>query len=78
LEIASAALEIIGKGVRVCIEFSSMALDAGLISYGNPVLSIAGEDAGADTCLILTPEYSHNIFESKVHEIVCKPTFFSK
>lgn len=73
LEIISETLCMFSKGVKVCVEFSSMALDAGLIEYGKNVIAIAGEVSGADTALCLTPEHSHSILNTRIHEIICKP-----
>lgn len=73
LEIISETLCMFSKGVKVCVEFSSMALDAGLIEYGKAIIAIAGEISGADTALYLTPEHSHNILDTRIHEIICKP-----
>ena len=73
LELISETLCMFSKGVKVCVEFSSMALDAGLIQYGCPIISVAGEVVGADTALCITPQYSHNILKTRVHELICKP-----
>lgn len=73
VEIVANTLRMLGQGVKVCVEISIMALDAGLIPYGQPVLAIAGTGEGADTCVILTPSYASDLLETRIHEIVCKP-----
>ena len=35
--------------------------------------AIAGTGRGADTAVVLTPAHAQDLFELKVHEIVCKP-----
>ena len=50
-----------------------MALDAGLIPYGEEVISIGGSAKGADTALILTPAHSDMLFSTVIHEVICWP-----
>jgi hypothetical protein len=50
-----------------------MALDAGLIPYGKPVIALGGTGRGTDTASIITPGYSSSVLDTKIHEIVCKP-----
>ena len=73
LELISETLCMFSKGVKVCVEFSSMALDAGLIEYGKPIIAVAGEVSGCDTAMVLTPHHSHSILDTRIHEILCKP-----
>jgi hypothetical protein len=73
VEIIAHTLRMLGQGTKVCVEIAAMALDGGLIGYGSPVIGIGGSGRGADTALILSPGYSHSIFETRIHEILCKP-----
>ena len=73
VEIIANTLRMFGSGIKVCVEISAMALDAGLIPYGQPVIGIGGTLRGADTALILTPEYTSRILDTKIHEVICKP-----
>ncbi len=73
VEIIANTLRMLGQGVKVCVEISVMALDAGLIPYGRPVIAIGGSGRGADTAVILTPAYASNIMDAKIHEVLCKP-----
>ncbi|WP_031516337.1 pyruvate kinase alpha/beta domain-containing protein [Desulfofalx alkaliphila] len=75
-EIIASALRMFGQGTKVCIEVASMALDAGLIPYGEDVVAVAGTGDGADTALLLTPAHSNYFFDTKVREIICKPRDF--
>ena len=50
-----------------------MALDAGLVPYGKPIIAVGGSRSGADTAAVIVPEHSLNVFDLKVHEILCKP-----
>ncbi|MCR4402446.1 MAG: hypothetical protein NUW12_06640 [Firmicutes bacterium] len=72
-EIIAAALRMLGQGLKVCVEVSVMALDAGAVPYGERVVAVGGTSAGADTAAIIVPEHSNNIFGLRVEEILCKP-----
>lgn len=72
-EIIASTLRMLGEGVKVCVEVSSMALDAGLIPYGKDIIAVGGTERGADTALVITPAHSQDIFATKIKEIICKP-----
>ena len=72
-EIVAHTLRMFGQGVKTGIECSVMALDAGLIKFGERVIAIAGTGRGADTATVLTPNHSNHFFATKIHEIICKP-----
>lgn len=75
-EIIAQTLRMFGQGVKVCTEVAGMALDAGLIPFGQDVLAIGGSGTGADTAIIVVPAHSNNFFETKIREIICKPRDF--
>ncbi len=72
-EIIAHSLRMLGQGVKVCVEIGIMALDAGLIPYGTKIIAVAGSGRGADTAVVLTPAHSNAVFETQIHEILCKP-----
>lgn len=72
-EIIASSLRILGQGVKVCVEIACMALDAGLIPYGEEVVSVAGSVHGADTACVIVPAHSHQFFDTAVKEIICMP-----
>ncbi|NLJ85710.1 MAG: hypothetical protein GX322_04665 [Firmicutes bacterium] len=72
-EIMASALRMLGQGVKVCVEISIMALDAGLVPYGERIVAVGGTSSGADTAAIILPAHSNSIFDLKVEEILCKP-----
>lgn len=76
VEIMAHTLRMLGQGVKVAVEISVMALDAGLIPYGEDIIAIGGTAEGADTAVILTPSHAASIFETKIKEIICKPYEF--
>lgn len=75
-EIISDALRMFGQGTKVCVEISIMALDAGLIPYGEDIVAVAGSGRGADTALILRPAHANHILDTEIGEIICKPRCF--
>jgi hypothetical protein len=76
VEIISYALRMFGQGTKVCVEIAVMALDSGLIPYGEEVIAIGGSAEGADTAVIITPSHARDIFDTKIHQILCKPESF--
>jgi hypothetical protein len=73
VEMIAQTLRMFGQGTKVCVECSVMALDAGLIPYGEPIVALGGTGRGIDTVLILKPEHASSILDSQIHEIICKP-----
>lgn len=73
IEIVADTLRMFGQGTKVCVEVSTMALDAGKIPYNEPVIAVAGNGSGANTALILTPSYTNAILNTKIHQFICKP-----
>ncbi len=71
--ITSHTLRMLGQGVKVCTEISVMALDAGMIPYGEDIVAIGGTGRGADTCIIIRPAHSQDFFSTEIREIICKP-----
>jgi hypothetical protein len=68
-------LRMLGQGMKVAIEVSLMAADAGLISPDEEVIAIGGTARGADTAIVVKPAHAHNAFSLRVKEIICKPRF---
>jgi hypothetical protein len=66
-------LRMFGQGMKVAIEISIMAADAGLISPDEEVIAIAGTSRGADTAIVVKPAHAHDAFSLRVKEIICKP-----
>lgn len=61
------------QGMKVAVEVTLMAADAGLIGVDREVIAIAGTDKGADTCIVVKPSYSRKFLELEIREIVAKP-----
>lgn len=73
VELIAHTLRMISAGTKVCVEIGAMALDAGVIEYGKPVVCIGGTGGGADTACVVTPSYSSSLLESHINEFLCKP-----
>ncbi|MGB5157018.1 pyruvate kinase alpha/beta domain-containing protein [Desulfobacterium sp. N47] len=68
-------LRLFGQGVKVAVEVSIMAADAGALS-GSDVIAIGGTSKGADSALVLTPANQSDLFNMRIREIICKPRTF--
>ena len=66
-------LKMLGQGMKVGVEISLMAMDNGAVPYGEEIIAIGGCGHGADYATTLIPGHSHNLFETKVIDILCKP-----
>jgi hypothetical protein len=77
-EIMAQTLRIFGQGVKVAVEASVMALDAGLVPYGEDIISIGGTAEGVDAAIIIRPAHSNYFFKTEVREIICMPAVKSK
>lgn len=75
-QIVADALRMICAGMKVCVEIALMACDSGAIAYGKPVVCIAGTGRNADTACVITPAYSANLLETRVNDILCKPSLY--
>ena len=73
VEIMANTLRMFGQGVKVGVEISVMALDAGLIPYNTDIIAIGGTEEGADTAIVVRPAHAQYILETKILEIICKP-----
>jgi len=72
-EVIADALRIFGQGIKVVCEIAAMAADGGLVRTDEDIIAVAGSGRGADTAVVLAPANTHNFFDLKVREILCKP-----
>lgn len=73
VEIIAHTLRMLSAGVKVAVEISAMALDAGVVPYGKPCVAVGGTGRGADTAAVIMPAHSQDIFSTKIVDILCKP-----
>jgi len=71
--IIAQTLKLFGQGIKVCVEVAVMALDAGLIPHGEPVVAVGGSGRGADAALLLRPAHARDFFDTEILEFICKP-----
>ncbi|MBW2027480.1 MAG: hypothetical protein JRH06_02045 [Deltaproteobacteria bacterium] len=72
-ELIAQVLRLFGSGVKVGCEVTCMAVDAGLVASGKEVIAIGGSAKGADTAVVLKAANTHNFFDTRILEIICKP-----
>jgi hypothetical protein len=66
-------LRFFSQGMKVAVEVSIMALEAGLIPPRKEIVAVGGTDKGCDTAIVARPAYAHKIKEFRICEILCKP-----
>jgi hypothetical protein len=71
--IAETLRQIIGIGVKVCVECVLMVADIGLLDMQERVVAIGGTARGADTVCVIWPSHTSTFFDLKVSEIVASP-----
>ncbi len=72
-DVIAMTLRMFGQGMKVACEIAAMAADAGLVRTDEEVVAIGGTGRGADTAVVLQPDYVHRLFSLRVKEIICKP-----
>ena len=73
--IIASTLRLFCEGMKVAVEISCMAADAGYVPVDEDIVAIAGTGRGADTAILLEPKTSRNFFDIKIKEIIAKPTY---
>lgn len=73
VEIVANTLRMFGQGVKVGVEIATMALDSGLIPFGESIIAVGGTGRGADSAIIMKPAHAKDILNTKIEEIICKP-----
>ena len=74
-ELVANTLRMLCQGMKVCVEITAMAADAGLVPPSD-VIAVAGTGRGADTCCVIRANSSNRFFDIKVREIIAKPKEF--
>jgi len=72
-EIVAYTLRNFCEGMKVVCEIALMAADAGLVRTDEEAVVISGTGRGADTAVVLLPANTHDFFNLRVLEILCKP-----
>jgi len=72
-EIMAETLRTLSQGVKVAFEISVMAVDAGLVPYGEEIVAVGGTGKGADSACVVRPGHSNQVFETEILEVICRP-----
>ena len=72
-EIVAYTLRILGHGLKVAVEISLMAADAGLVRTDSDLIAVGGTGTGADTAAVIRPANVSRFFDLKVRAILCMP-----
>ena len=72
-QIIQDTLRMFCEGMKVAVEITAMAADAGLVRTDEEVVSIAGTGRGADTALVVRPAISRRLFNMRIERILAKP-----
>lgn len=72
-EIIADTLRVFGQGIKVVCEIAAMAADTGLVRTDEDIIAVAGSGHGADTAVVMRPANTHDFFDLKIKEILCKP-----
>lgn len=73
VEIVAHTLRMLGQGVKVAVEVAAMACDAGLAQPGRPLIALGGSGSGVDTAVILRPQPTHRLMDTRIDELLAKP-----
>ena len=71
--IVAETLRLLGQGMKVAVEITVEACDAGLVPEGLEVVAVAGTGRGADTVALIEARPSDRFFDVRVKQIVAKP-----
>lgn len=71
--IVASVLRLFCQGLKVAVEITLMAADAGAIPVDRDVVAIGGTIRGADTALLIRPANTTNFLDLDIHEIIAKP-----
>ncbi len=74
LEVIAESFKRFSCGIKVTVEISVMAADAGLIPVDKDIIAIGGTGSGADSAIVLQPGTSNTFFNLKIREIICMPS----
>lgn len=73
--IAGSLRSMFGQGMKVCIEVSMMAADAGCIPCDGEteIIAMGGTETGVDTAAVILPSHAAGFFDLQVREVVAIP-----
>ena len=72
-QIIAETLRRFSQGMKVAVEITIMAAEAGLIDTDHEVIAVGGTHQGVDTAIVVKPSYARNFLSYEIHEILAKP-----
>ncbi|MBI4596541.1 MAG: hypothetical protein HY730_09250 [Candidatus Tectomicrobia bacterium] len=60
------------EGIKVAVEVSVMAADAGLVPTDREIIAVGGSAGGADAAIVLKAAHMNNFFDLEIREIIAK------
>jgi len=73
VEVIAHTLRLLGQGIKVAVEISIMAADAGVIATTDDVIAVAGTGSGSDSAIVIRPCHMNTFFNLAIREILAKP-----
>jgi len=73
VELIAHTLRRFCEGVKVAVEISIMAADAGAIPTDTEIIAAGGTGRGSDTAVVLKPAHMNNFFDLEIREIIAMP-----
>jgi len=73
VEIIANTLRRFSQGVKVAVEVSVMAADAGAVPTTEDIIAVGGSGSGCDAALVLKAAHMNNFFDMKIREIIAMP-----
>lgn len=70
VEIIAHTLRRLGDGIKVAVEVSVMAADAGLVPTDREIIAAGGSGKGADAAIVLKAAHMNNFFDLEIREII--------
>ena len=70
-ELMAETYKTVSTGLKVAVEVSIMASDAGLVPTDKEIIAIGGHSGyGVDTAVVLTSAHMNNVFDLKIRKIL--------
>jgi uncharacterized protein len=69
-ELIAATFKMFGDGVKVAVEVSVMAADAGLVPTDRDIIAVGGTGNGSDAAIVLRTAHQNSFFTLRVREVI--------
>jgi len=73
LEVVADTLRLFSQGVKVAVECSLMAADAGAVPVDRDIIAVGGTGSGSDSALVLRAANQNRFLDMKIREIIGMP-----